>query len=168
MPGHGGINTGALLASLPLALSMGAAEWMLVWFRRRTQRLLRGTHELRAFAIRARLMLFAALLQYLIATVLLTVAVIAVATESGLVQPHWTALPQIAAYMALGCWMFLSLLLQGFGSRIFPLVACAAALALEVAYRAWVSGQLVVCTALLIVLAGYAALVLGSAARHAC
>ena len=28
-----GANTGALLASLPLALSMGAAEWLLVWYR---------------------------------------------------------------------------------------------------------------------------------------
>ena len=49
-PGHGGVNAGALLASLPLALSMGAAEWMLVWFRRRTQRLLRTTYHLQAFA----------------------------------------------------------------------------------------------------------------------
>lgn len=169
MPDHRGINTGALLASLPLALSMGAAEWMLVWFRRRTQRLLRNTHRLRAFAFGARLMLFAALLQYLIATVLLTIAVTAIATESGLIHPQWTALPQVAAYMAVGCSMFLSLLLQGFGSRIFPLVACAGALAFEVAYRSyWVSGQLVVCTALLTVLAGYATLLLGRAARHAC
>jgi hypothetical protein len=169
MPGHRGINTGALLASLPLALSMGAAEWMLVWFRRRTQRLLRNTHRLRAFAFRARLVVFAALLQYLIATVLLTIAVTAIATESRLIHPHWTALPQVVAYMAVGCSMFLSLLLQGFGSRIFPLVACAGALAFEVAYRGyWVSGQLVVCTALLTVLAIYATLLLGRAARHAC
>ena len=47
---------------------MGAAEWMLVWFRRRTQRLLRGDPELRAFAARARLTLIAALLQYLAVT----------------------------------------------------------------------------------------------------
>lgn len=169
LPGHGGANTGALLASLPLALSMGAAEWMLIWFRRRTQRLLRNTRELRAFAARARLVLFAALAQYLTATVLLTAAVVAVATETRLIQPHWTALPQIAAYMALGCAMFLALLLQAFGSRIFPLVVCAVALAFEVAYRdLGVLGQIVTCTELLIVLAGYAALVLGRAVRHAC
>ena len=168
-PGHGGVNAGALLASLPLALSMGAAEWMLVWFRRRTQRLLRTTHHLQAFATRARLLLGAALLQYLTATVLLTVAVVVVATASRLIHPQWTALPQIAAYMALGCSMFVSLLLQGFGSRIFPLVVCAAALALEILSRdLWVLGQIVVCTGLLIVLAGYAAFVLGSAERHAC
>ncbi len=169
MPAHGGVNTGALLASLPLALSMGAAEWMLVWFRRHTQRLLRKTSKLRAFAMRTRLMLVAALLQYLAATLLLTATVTAIATYSGLIKPHWSAVPQVAAYMALGCSMFVSLLLQGFGSRIFPLVACAAALALEIAYRdLWVLGQILVCTALLAVLTGYAAYALGSAARHAC
>jgi hypothetical protein len=169
MPGHGGVNTGALIASLPLALSMGAAEWMLVWFRRHTQRQLRKTRKLATFATRTRLMLVAALLQYLAVTVLLTAIVSAIATESRLVHPQWSAVPQIAAYLALGCSMFVSLLLQGFGCRIFPLVACAAALALEIAYRDfWVAGQIVVCTALLAVLTGYAAFVLGSAARHAC
>ena len=148
---------------------MGAAEWMLVWFRRRTQRLLRTTYHLQAFATRARLMLAAALLQYLVATVLLTVVVVVIATASRLIHPEWAALPQIAAYMALGCSMFVSLLLQGFGSRIFPLVACAAALALEILSRdLWVLGQIMVSTELLIVLTAYAALVLGSAERHAC
>jgi hypothetical protein len=168
MPGHGGVNAGALIASLPLALSMGAAEWMLVWFLRHTQRQLRKTRKLAVFATRTRLMLVAALLQYLAVTVLLTAIVSVIATESGLVHPHWSAVPQIAAYLALGCSMFVSLLLQGFGCRIFPLVACAAALALEIAYRdLWVAGQIMVCTALLAVLTGYAAYVLGSAARHA-
>jgi hypothetical protein len=61
------------------------------------------------------------------------------------------------------------LLLQAFGSRVFPLVSCGAALALEVAYRGLgVSGQLVACTELLFVLLGYGALALGSAMRHAC
>jgi hypothetical protein len=169
VPGHAGANTGALLVSLPLALSMGAAEWTLIWFRRRTQRLLRTTRELRVFATRARLALLAAVTQYLTAAVVLTAAVITAAAETRLVHPHWTALPQIAAYLALGGAMFLALLLQAFGSRIFPLVACAAALAFEVAYRGLgVPAQLVACTELLIVLAGYAALVLGSAIRHAC
>jgi hypothetical protein len=168
-PGHGGVNAGALLASLPLALSMGAAEWMLVWFRRRTQRLLRATYQLTAFARRARMLLAAALLQYLIVTVLLTVVIVVIATASRLIHPEWTALPQVAAYMALGCSMFVSLLLQSFASRIFPLVICAAALALEILTRdLWVLGQIMVSTELLIVLTGYAALVLGSAERHAC
>jgi hypothetical protein len=165
--GHGGTNTGAVLASLPLALSMGAAEWMLIWFRRRTQRLLRNTRELRAFAIRTRMALFAAVLQYLTVTVLLVIAVVAVAIKARLVDPNWTVLPQITAYVALGGAMFTALLLQAFGSRIFPVAICAAALAFEiVGRRLGVSGQIVACTGLLVVLAGYAALVLGRAVRH--
>jgi hypothetical protein len=73
------------------------------------------------------MLLAAALLQYLIVTVLLTVVIVVIATASGLIHPEWTALPQIAAYMALGCSMFVSLLLQSFASRIFPLVICAVA-----------------------------------------
>jgi hypothetical protein len=167
--GNGGANTGALLASLPLTLSMGAAEWMLVWYRRRSQRLLRRTRELRKFASRARLVLFAALLQYLAAAAALIAAVVAIAAGTGLVHPQWTVMPQVVAYLLLGGALFLALLLQAFGSRAFPLIACALALAFEVFYRGLgVFGQIVACTELLIVLAGYAALVLGRAVRHAC
>jgi hypothetical protein len=167
--GHGGVNTGALLASLPLTLSMGAAEWMLIWYRRRSQRLLRRMRELRKFASRARLMLFSALLQYLAAAALLIAAVVAVAVGTGLVHPQWSVLPQIVAYLMLGGALFLALLLQAFGSRAFPLVACALALGFEITYRGLgVSGQILACAGLLIVLAGYAALVLGRAVRHAC
>jgi ABC-type multidrug transport system fused ATPase/permease subunit len=168
LPGHGGANTGALLASLPLALSMGAAESALIWFRRRTQRLLRSTRSLSAFAARARLALFAALLQYLTAAVLLTAAVIAVASATRLIHPHWAVVPEIAAYLALGGAMFLALLLQAFGSRTFPLIACVVALAFEVLWRdLGVLGQIVACTELLVVLAGYAVLMLGKAVLHA-
>ena len=117
--GHG-VDTGAQLASLPLALSMGAAEWTLVWFRRRTQRLLRTTRELLAFATRARLALVAALLQYLSAATVLTAAVLVTATATGLIQLHWDVLPQIATYLALGGAMFMALLLQAFGVRGLP------------------------------------------------
>jgi hypothetical protein len=166
--GHGGANTGALLASLPLTLSMGAAEWMLIWYRRRSQRLLRRTRELRKFASRARLVLFAGLLQYLAAAAALIVAVVAIAAWTGLVHPQWEVVPQIVAYLLLGGALFLALLLQAFGSRSFPLIACALALTFEVFYRGLgVFGQIVACTELLIVLAGYAALVLGRAVRHA-
>jgi hypothetical protein len=168
LSGHGGASSGALLASLPLALSMGGAEWVLISFRRRTQRLLRHTTEVRVFATRARLVLCAALLQYLTAVTLLTVAVLAVAAGTHLTQPHWADLPQITSYLLLGGAMFLALLLQAFGSRTFPLVACAVALAFEVASRGLgVSAQIVACTELLLVLAGYAGLVLGRAVRHA-
>ena len=168
LPGHHGVNTGAVLASLPLALSMGMAEWSLIWFRRRTQRLLRNTQSLSAFARRARLVLFGALAQYLMAAALLIAAVVSVASATRLVQPHWAVLPEVSAYLALGGAMFLALLLQAFGSRAFPLLACAVALALEILWRdLGVLGQIVACVELLVVLAGYATLTLGRAVRHA-
>ncbi len=166
--GHHSPDTGAVLASLPLALSMGAAEWMLIWFRRRTQRLLRSTREPRVFAVRARLVLLGALLQYLTAAILLTAVVVAIAGLTGLVHLDATVLPQVVVYLALGGAMFVALLLQAFGCRIFPLIACAVALALEVVWRSLgVWAQLVACAELLVVLVGYAALVLGRALRHA-
>ncbi|MGD0245660.1 MAG: hypothetical protein ABSB59_35785 [Streptosporangiaceae bacterium] len=166
LPGHP--NTGALVASLPLALSMGVAEWTLVWFRRRTQRLLRATREVSAFAYWARLALLIALLRYLTAAAALTAAAVAVATAARLIHPHWAIAPQIAAYLALGGAMFVALLLQAFGSRIFPLTTCTAALAFEVLCRTpRVPGQLTACMGLLVLLTGYAALVLGKAVRHA-
>jgi hypothetical protein len=64
--------------------------------------------------------------------------------------------------------MFLALLLQAFGSRTFPLIACCVALAVEIVWRyLGVLGQVVACTGLLVVLAAYAALMLGRAVRHA-
>jgi len=169
LAGQQGPNTGALLAALPLALSMGAAEWLLVWFRRRTQRLLRATRKLTTFAFRARLVLFAALLQYLTAAVLLTVAVVAVAAAAHLIRLDWALAPEVAAYLALGGAMFAALLLQAFGIRILPLIACAVALVFEIIWRRLgVPGQLVACTELLVLLTAYAALMLSKAVRHAC
>ena len=52
--GHGGVNTAALLAALGISLSMGVAEASLLWYRRRTQRLLHATGDLGGFVIRAR------------------------------------------------------------------------------------------------------------------
>jgi len=166
MPGHA---SAGLLVSLPLAMSMGAAEWMLIWFRRRTQRLLRSTSEPGAFAAGARLALLAALLAYLGVTAVLTASIAAVAAGTRLGHPDATVLPQVAAYLAVGGAMFSALLLQAFGSRVVPLACCAVALAAEAACRgAGVTAQLVACTLLLIGLAGYAAVVLGRATRHAC
>jgi hypothetical protein len=168
LPGHRGVNTGAVLASLPLALSMGMAEWSLIWFRRRGQRLLRNTQSLPTFARRVRIVLFGALAQYLLAAALLIAIAVSVAAATRLVQPHWAVLPEVSAYLALGGAMFLALLLQAFGSRVFPLLACAVALALEILWRdLGVVGQIVACVELLVVLAGYATLTLGRAVRHA-
>ncbi len=166
--GHGGINVGALLAALPLSLSMGAAEWSLLWYRRRTQRLMRATRDMRGFGLRARLILLCAVLQYVAAAAVLTAAAVVIADATGLVHFERAYLPQLAAYGALGAAMFLALTLQALGSRIFPLVACAAALAFEIVFRdLGVLGQIVACTWLLVVVGGFALVVLGRVVRHA-
>jgi hypothetical protein len=164
---HGRTDDGALLASLPLSLSMGAAEWTLIRFRRRTQRLLRSCRESRTFARRTRLTLLAALVQYLSAAVLLTIAVCVVAAASHLVRLQWADLPQITAYLALGGAMFVALLLQAFGGRIFPVGACAVALAFEITCRGAMPAQVMTCLGLVVVLTTYAALVLANAIGHA-
>ncbi len=164
-----GYARAGVLVSLPLAMSMGAAEWILIWFRRRTQRLLRGTGDLLVFAARARLTLLAALLVYLAVTAALTAVAAAAAAGTRLADPGLEVLPQVAAYLAVGGAMFTALLLQAFGSRVVPVACCAVALAAETVCRGGgVTAQLVTCTGLLAGLAGYAALVLGSATRHAC
>ena len=168
IPGGHGINIGAVLASLPLALSMGVAEWLLIWFRRQTQRLLRGTRSLLAFTTRARLALLTALALYLLATAALIFAVAWIASAARLVHPHWVVVPEAGAYLALGGAMFLALLLQAFGNRVVPLIACGAALAFEVGWPGLgVFGQVAAYTALLIVMAGYAVPLMGTAIRHA-
>ena len=62
----------------------------------------------------------------------------------------------------------LSLMLQAFGTRIFPLVAGAAALAFEIVARhLGVFAQIVACAELTLVVGGFALVVLGRAVRHA-
>jgi hypothetical protein len=166
--GHGGINVGALLAALPLSLSMGAAEAMLLWYRRRVQRLLRTSNQIRAFGSRARVILLEATAMYLAATVALMALTVVVATQAGLVHPRLEYLPQLVAYLILAAAMFLSLMLLAFGSRIFPLVAGACALAFQIACRDFgVLTQIVACTDLLLAVGGFAAIVLSRTARHA-
>jgi hypothetical protein len=166
--GHGGVNIGALLAALPLSLSMGAAEWSLLWYRRRTQRLLRETTQTRTFAVRARLALLVALLQYLAVAAVLIALTVAAAAAAGIVKPHLAYLPQLAAYGALGGAMFLALLVQAMGLRAFPLIASAVALAFEIVARdLGVVAQIVACAELFLVLGVYATVMLGRAVRHA-
>jgi len=168
LPGGRGPNIGAEVSSLPLALSMGAAEYLLIWFRRRTQRLLRGTATLLAFAVRARLALLAALALYLLVTAALIATATWVASVTRLVVPNWAALPEASVYLALGGAMFLALLLQAFGNRLVPLIACCAALACELAFRdLGVPIQLAACTGLLVILAVHGVLRMGTAVRHA-
>lgn len=165
--GHGGLNIGALLASFPLSLSMGAAEWSMLWYRRRTQRLLRATSSLSAFRPRARLLLLAALLQYLFGAIALTVTAVAIADVTALVKPHWAYVPEIAAYVALGSAMFLALLLQALRVRAIPLMAFAGALAAELAFRRHgLAVQFAVPVSLLAGIGLYSGWALGRAVRH--
>jgi NDP-hexose 4,6-dehydratase len=168
VPGSDGqVNTGALLAALPLSLSMGAAEWSLLWYRRRMQQQVRTSRNVAEFGSRSRLVLVAALLQYLGGAVALTGTAVLVATRTGLVHSNQAILPELAVYLALGGAMFIALLLQAFGDRGFPLAACAVALVIVLACRSFgVTSQLAAYCGLLVLLSGYAAVVLGRAVRH--
>jgi hypothetical protein len=166
--GHGGLNVAALIAAVPLSLSMGAAEWSLLSYRQRTRRLLRASDQIGRFAAGARLILLAAVLEYLVAAAALVAAGVMVAAATGLAEPRWAYLPQLGAYLTLGVAIFVALLVQALGSRVVPLVACAAALAFEITYRdIGVLAQIEAASALLAVVAGYAAVELGRPARHA-
>jgi hypothetical protein len=168
VPGHPGVNAGALLASLPLSLSMGAAEWSMLAYRRRTRALLRSSTDLRAFGRGARLMLAGAVGQYLLAAVVLTAAAALIATRTGLVTPSPVLLPELIVYLVLGCALFLALALQALGLRAVPLVACAAALAFEMAWpELGLAVQLAAVIGLFAVLAAYAGRSLALAMRHA-
>jgi hypothetical protein len=168
VPGHPGVNAGALLATLPLSLSMGAAEWSMLAYRRRTRVLLRSSTDLRAFGRGARLMLAGAVGQYLLAAVVLTAAAALIATRTGLVTPSPVLLPELIVYLVLGCALFLALALQALGLRAVPLVACAAALAFEIAWpELGLAVQLAAVIGLFAVLAAYGGRSLALAMRHA-
>jgi hypothetical protein len=164
--GHGGLNAGALLASLPLSLSMGAAEWSLLWYRRRTRRLLGTMSGLGGFRLRSRLSLFVALLQYLCGTAALMAAGAAIAGATGFAHPGWADLPEMVAYLMLGSAMFLALLMQTMQVRAVPLLAASAALAAElILHNEGMIVQVVTPAALLIVISCFAVMSLG-AVRH--
>jgi len=167
--GRGGINVGALLATLPLSLSMGVAEWCLLRYRRRTREALRTTSDVKAFGRRARLALVAAVAQYLAAAIALTAGATWIAFRTGLVHPGAPLIyPELVVYLALGSAMFVALALQALGLRAVPVAACAAALAFELTWHdLGLIVQLAACVGLLLVLGGYALSVLAAAMRHA-
>jgi hypothetical protein len=165
--GHGGLNTGALLAALPLSLSVGAAEWSLLWYRRRTRRLLDSISGLQTFKLRARRVLGATLLQYICGTAALMAAGVAIAAATGFVHPDWTDLPVMVAYLMLGSALFLALLLQTMRLRAVPLLVAAAGLAAELVLRdKGTIVQVLTPAVLLIVIGSYAVMSLGVAVRH--
>jgi hypothetical protein len=167
IPGHPGVNTGALLATLPLSLSMGAAEWCMLAYRRRTRALLRSSTDLRAFGRGARLVLATATAQYLLAAVALTAIAAVITIGIGVVRPGPLLVPELIVYLVLGCAMFLALALQAIGLWAVPLVAGAAALAFEFAWRdLGLVSQLAAVIGLFVILAGYAGRALALAVRH--
>lgn len=164
---HGGVNVGALVASIPLSLSMGAAEWSMLWYRRRTRRMLRTSTDLDAFQLRARVVLLYALLQYVAGTIVLVAAGFAVAVGANLVQLHWIVVLEAVGYLVLGAAMFLALLLQTMRVRALPLAAAATALVIEMIFHQYGAAiQLAVPAALLIVLGCYSMRLLGASVRH--
>ncbi len=165
--GHGGVNEGALVASIPLSLSMGAAEWSLLWYRRRTRRLLRTISDVRAFRLRARLALLVAWLQYVAGAVMLLALGVIVAVGTGLVDMQRIVVLEAVGYLVLGSAMFLALLLQTMWVRALPLAAAAAALAIEIGFRGYgVAIGLAVPVMLLTVIGSYSMVRLGEAVRH--
>ncbi len=166
--GHGGVNVGALIASVPLALSMGAAEWNLSWYRRGAQGLLRLTGDPRWFRRRSRRLLLTAVAQYESATVVLICLAINVAVLSGQAHVGGAVLLSITGYLLLGAALFLVLLLQAIQVRAVPLAACAIVLAIEVALREHgLAVQVAAPAALLAVVGAYALACVGAAVRHA-
>lgn len=166
--GHGGGNTGALIAAVPLALSMGAAEWCLLWYQRGTRLLLRQTDDGRWFRRRARRALLTAVVLSTAAATVLTGIALGTAVLSGRVPLDRTVLLPAAGYLLLGAAMFLALLLQAVRYRLVPLAAAAAALGAEIALRGGgVTVQVAVPAALLAVLGGYALARLGDPVLHA-
>lgn len=166
----GPVPLGTLLP-VSLSLSMGAAEWSLYHYRRRTHRLLRATSDPREFASGVRRVLLDVTIRYVVATALLIAATAGATAVIGTVRPQWTVGLECASFLALGSALFVALLLQALGGDLVSPLACAAALAAETvpvlaSHVDPVSAQLVVCTALAGVLLGYAAVSLGRAVRH--
>jgi hypothetical protein len=166
--GHGGGNVGALIASVPLALSMGLAEWILLWYRRATRRLLGLTDDPRWFRRRAGLVLLAALARYMSGTLVIISVAIDVAVVSGQVAAGRTMLLSAFGYLLLGTAMFVVLLLQVANVRLVPLVALAVALGAELALRrTGLVVQIAAPAALLVTVTGYALARLGKTVLHA-
>ncbi|MGC9671067.1 hypothetical protein ACNTMW_31545 [Planosporangium sp. 12N6] len=161
----------APLLATPLSLSMGAAEWSLYRYRRRTYRLLRTTRDPWEFAAGARRALLAATARYLAATAVLLAVVAGAVAASDQWRTPWVALIECGAYLALGGALFVALLLQSFRGTLVPPLACAAGLGVEAALTALARmdpapAQLVTCAALAVLLLGYAGSVLAGATRH--
>ena len=100
-----------LLGTLPLSLSMGAAELQLYRYRGRIFGCCTVTGRLEEFAGRSRWCWPARSANTSVAAAVLMAAVIGLARLAGL-SPHWSDVPDYAGYLALGGALFLALLTQ--------------------------------------------------------
>ncbi len=172
--GRGSGGSVAALLTLPLSLSMGAAEWSLYWYRRRVSGLLVASRTVSQFAPRARLALLGVVARYLAALAVLIAATLAVAAV-GLIRLEWTVLRACGSSLALGCALFVALLLQAVRASLVTPVVCAAALGVEVVLVMGsplgggidaVSAQLLACTVLFAALLVRCERVLGRVLTH--
>ncbi|MEV0895364.1 hypothetical protein [Actinoplanes sp. NPDC049802] len=126
----GSAPAAAMAALIPLSLSMGLAEWLLVRLRIAGHRRLRSATTLAGFARHTRL------------AVTLTVAGYTVALAAGCRLAALTAeritgvTPGAASFVALGAALFLSLMLLAYGYRWPVIGACATAVGAELALLA--------------------------------
>ena len=131
--GAGSAVSAVAVLTLPLSLSMGAAEWSLYRYRRDVQELLDRCRTVRQFGPGARRVLVGAVLRYLMAAAVLIAVTVAALPGSVAVTSAGTAVVLCASYLALGGALFVALLLQALGGGGGTGVACGAALALEAA-----------------------------------
>lgn len=165
--GHGGGNTGALIAAVPLALSMGAAEWSLLAYRRGARRLVSQTDDPRWFRGHVARLLLVTLAQYTAVMIAVAGAALAVAAGVAHVPVDRTVLLSLGGYLLLGAAMFLVLLLQTVRIRLVPLALAAAALCTELALRhQGITVQVAAPAALLVTVGAYAYVRLGEAVLH--
>jgi hypothetical protein len=165
--GHGGGNVGAIIASVPLALSMGAGERSLLRYRRATRRLLWLTDDPRWFRRREARLLLVILAQYISATIALVILALGVALLSGQVRLSATVLLAVTGYLLLGSAMFLVLLLQTVRIRLVPLAIAIAALCVEIALRRYgLAVQIGAPAVMLAAVGGYGLARLGDVVLH--
>jgi hypothetical protein len=170
-PGIRGADATTLVGTLPLSLSMGAAELQLYRYRGRIFALLQRTRRLEAFSGGSRLVLARALGEYLAMATVLMAAVIGAAALIGS-GPQWSDLLDFAGYVVLGGALFLALLTQTCSGTTAVLIWCATALGAEfllaladpqaIAMRI----QLLAALGLLAALLAHSGYVLGKASKH--
>ncbi|GAA0811396.1 hypothetical protein [Spirilliplanes yamanashiensis] len=159
--GPGGAAAG-LAALVPLSVSMGVAEWLLVRYRADTHRWLQRAVTLRQFAARASLALARGTAVYL--------AVLVAGVAAGALLVTRAAPAALAGYVALGAALFVALLLMTFRVRGPVVAGAAAALAADAALLTAHPDpdrvQLITAGALFLGLAAYASVALSRAHRH--